>query len=294
MSIRGAHGQYIENVHLEEYTSVEHWEKLYTEQYTKILRKAEEFLERTGGPGKDVLVFIRSVLLPVSARAVDEVCFNDSCGMDASEHEMPSMSRHNRRVPTSFFYQFARDACALSDRYAGGKLISVLEGGYSDRALTSGSMAHLLGLSDGPVDPDWWSMENLTLVQSSIFPVSLCPSLIDPQLEKATKKKRGGRQSLAQANIHPWLDRALAIFSSLDGSPVQTAAPRAPPPPSSMTLRDRKKPNSAASSPRGKPAASTTGAASSAESSSSEDPPSSAVGKKLPRVILRLGPAPGS
>ncbi|KAJ6585574.1 histone deacetylase complex protein [Mycena capillaripes] len=256
VSIRGSHGQYIENVHLEEYTSVEHWEKLYTEQYSKILRKAEEFLDRTGGPGKDVLVFI-------------------SCGMDASEHEMPSMSRHNRRVPTSFFYQFARDACALSDRYAGGKLISVLEGGYSDRALTSGSMAHLLGLSDGPIDPDWWSMENLTL------------------LEKAIKKKRGGRQSLAQANLHPWLDRALAIFSSLDATPAKVPTPRASLPPTSMTLRDRKKPSSAASSPRGKPAASTTEAAS-AESSSSEDASSSAVGKKLPRVILRLGPAPGS
>ncbi|KAF7364681.1 Histone deacetylase HOS3 [Mycena venus] len=262
-SIHGSHGQYIKNVHLQEYTSAEHWEKLYAEQYSEILRKAEEFLHSTGGPGKDVLVFI-------------------SCGMDASEHEMPSMSRHNRRVPTSFFYQFARDACALSDRYAGGKLISVLEGGYSDRALTSGSMAHLLGLVDSAVEPDWWSPENLIL------------------LEKATKKpKRGGRQSLVQTNLYPWLDRALAIFSSLDASPTHTVKPRAPPPPSSRTLRDRKKPNSAASSPRGKltPAASTTEAAN-AESSSSEDSPpnasASAAGKKLPRVILRLGPAPGS
>jgi len=271
VSIHGSHGQYIENVHLQQYTSVEHWVKLYTEQYSKILRKAEEFLDSTGGPGKDVLVFI-------------------SCGMDASEHEMPSMSRHNRRVPTSFYYQFARDAGALSDRYAGGKLISVLEGGYSDRALTSGSMAHLLGLADvdsSKVDPDWWNLENLTL------------------LEKATKKKRGGRQSLVSANAPPWLDRALAIFSSLDASPAHTVTARAPPPPSSMTLRDRKKPtsaaNSATSSPRAKATASTTEAVSTESSSSEDSGPSasasavaSAAGKKLPRVILRLGPAPGS
>ncbi|KAF8215203.1 histone deacetylase complex protein [Mycena galopus ATCC 62051] len=255
VSIHGSHGQHIENVHLETYTSVEHWEKLYAERYSKILRKAEEFLDSTGGPGEDVLFFI-------------------SCGMDASEHETPSMSRHNRRVPTSFFYQFARDACALSSRYAGGKVISVLEGGYSDRALTSGSMAHLLGLTDTPVDPDWWSLDNLTL------------------LEKATKTKRGGRQSLPQANLNPWLDRALAIFSSIDGSPPPTSTPRAPPPPSSMTLRDRKKPNSTTSSPRGKPAALT--AEASAESSSSEDSSQISAGKKLPRVILRLGPAPES
>jgi histone deacetylase HOS3 len=42
------------------YTSTEHWEKLYAEQYSKILRKAEEFLDSTGGPGNDILVFIRS------------------------------------------------------------------------------------------------------------------------------------------------------------------------------------------------------------------------------------------
>ncbi|KAJ6544597.1 Arginase/deacetylase [Mycena vulgaris] len=259
VSIGGSHGQYIENVHLETYTSPEHWEKLYTEQYSKILRKAEAFLDSTGGPGQDVLVFI-------------------SCGMDASEHETPSMSRHNRRVPTSFFHRFARDACALSDRYAGGKVISVLEGGYSDRALTSGAMAHLSGLVDCSVDEEWWNEENLVL------------------LEKATKKRRGGRPSLPPTNVHPWLDRAVAIFSSLDASATLSALPRAPLPPTSMTLRDRKKnPNSAASSPRSKAIASTAEPSSSESSSSEDSPPSaSAAGKKLPRVILRLGPAPGA
>ncbi|KAJ7704976.1 histone deacetylase domain-containing protein [Mycena rosella] len=267
VSIAGSHGQYIENVHLQTYTSPEHWEKLYTEQYSKILRKAENFLDSTGGPGSDVLVFI-------------------SCGMDASEHETPSMSRHNRRVPTSFYHRFARDACALAEQYAGGKVISVLEGGYSDRALTSGSMAHLAGLVDAPVDEEWWSTENLVL------------------LEKATKKRRGGRPSLTPANVHPWLERAVALFTSLDGSLAHSSAsaPRAPLPPSSMTLRDRKKPNSAAtsaaSSPRGKAVAAAGEAeASSSDSSSSDDspPPSaSAAEKKLPRVILRLGPAPAS
>ena len=38
------------------------------------------------------------------------------------------MQRHKRNVPTSFYYQFARDACAFADRYADGRLISVLEG----------------------------------------------------------------------------------------------------------------------------------------------------------------------
>lgn len=106
--------------------------------------------------------------------------------MDASEHETPSMSRHNRRVPTSFFHRFARDACALSDRYAGGRLISVLEGGYSDRALTSGSMAHLSGLVDCPVDEEWWNAENLVMVIFLI--ISVLVSAFSPIYLHAARK----------------------------------------------------------------------------------------------------------
>ena len=90
--------------------------------------------------------------------------------MDACEHEYESMSRHNRKVPTSFYHRFARDTCALADQYAQGRVISVLEGGYSDRALTSGAMAHLAGLVDIPagssVDEEWWNVENLIKVGS--------------------------------------------------------------------------------------------------------------------------------
>jgi histone deacetylase HOS3 len=74
------------------------------------------------------------------------------------------MSRHGRRVPTSFYYRFARDACQFADAHASGRIISVLEGGYSDRALTSGAFAHLVGLVKVPaehVDETWWSLSNL-------------------------------------------------------------------------------------------------------------------------------------
>lgn len=80
-----------------------------------------------------------------------------------------SMSRHNRRVPTSFYYRFAVDARKFANKHAKGKLISVLEGGYSDRALTSGGMAHLSGLIDteaigAQVNEEWWNVTNLSLV----------------------------------------------------------------------------------------------------------------------------------
>lgn len=83
------------------------------------------------------------------------------------------MSRHGRKVPVSFYYQFAKDAAGFADRFAKGRLISVLEGGYSDRALTSGAMAHLVGLADGPgegeADRSWWDVDNLIKVRKCYF-----------------------------------------------------------------------------------------------------------------------------
>lgn len=99
-----------------------------------------------------------------------------SCGFDAGEHEYPSMSRHHRKVPVGFYHRFTRETCGLADVYAHGRVVSVLEGGYSDRALTSGAMAHLCGLVDVPgqaatsdpngwVDPEWWREGNLVKVR---------------------------------------------------------------------------------------------------------------------------------
>ncbi|KAG2009625.1 histone deacetylase clr3 [Coprinopsis cinerea AmutBmut pab1-1] len=156
VSLHHAHGQFIENIHLQTYTSEEHfWSELYAKRYIQVIRKAEEFLDATGGPGDDVMVFI-------------------SCGMDACEHEYESMSRHNRKVPTGYYYQFARDTSVLSDKYAKGRLVSVLEGGYSDRALISGAMAHLAGLTDLPegkqVDKAIWDLGNLVEVCDESLP----------------------------------------------------------------------------------------------------------------------------
>ncbi|PPQ64835.1 hypothetical protein CVT24_008200 [Panaeolus cyanescens] len=284
VSIHKSHGQYIENVHLETYTSEEHfWDVLYKERYSKVLTKAKEFLDHTGGPGDDVLFFI-------------------SCGMDACEHEYESMSRHNRKVPTSFYYRFAKDTCALANEYAQGRVISVLEGGYSDRALTSGAMAHLSGLVDLPsgskaVDESWWNVENLT------------------KLEAATKKRRGGRPSAAQTVPEPWIDRTLAIFSPLD-TQATASKPRitTPIPVSNRTLRSKVK-GAGADSPSVGPTPVTspsvplekktqgfkprTSTSSSDDSSSTDNglPDKSAEAlssstKKLPKVILKLGPNP--
>ena len=102
--------------------------------------KATEFLDATGGPGDDVMIFIRSALLSISA--LDPLStIQSSCGMDACEHEYESMSRQNRKVPTSFYYRFASLTTAFSDVHVRGRVVSLLEGGYSDRhgALISGA-----------------------------------------------------------------------------------------------------------------------------------------------------------
>ncbi|KAF8962998.1 histone deacetylase complex protein [Flammula alnicola] len=299
VSLHKSHGQYIENIHLQTYTSEQHfWDVLYKEKYSKLLDKARAFLDDTGGPGDDVLVFV-------------------SCGMDACEHEYESMSRHNRKVPTSFYHRFARDACALSDEYAKGRLVSVLEGGYSDRALTSGAMAHLSGLVDVPretrVNEEWWSVENLV------------------KLEGATKKRRGGRLSLpAQGSVESWLERTLAIFNQLEETVAQAkgSMPRLPVPPSDRTLRDRTKgknvtPASSPSSNKIKPVSASAAASKAATvkpkagsaidrgvvtagsgtdgyastdssplSSPSSTEDEAPAAKKLPRVILKLGKPP--
>ena len=80
------------------------------------------------------------------------------------------MSRHGRRVPTSFYYRFAADARKFAAQHSNDKLISVLEGGYSDRALISGGMAHLCGLVDEnalglTIKESWWDVEHLTAVR---------------------------------------------------------------------------------------------------------------------------------
>jgi len=63
VSLHKSHGQYIENIHLQTYTSEDHfWDILYKQEYSKILVKAREFLDHTGGPGDDVMIFIRYML----------------------------------------------------------------------------------------------------------------------------------------------------------------------------------------------------------------------------------------
>jgi histone deacetylase HOS3 len=88
------------------------------------------------------------------------------------------MQRHERGVPVSTFWQHrerslllvvafslqvsfyervTKDILAFAETFAKGKVVSVLEGGYSDRALISAAMAHVAGFfPEGRTRGQWW------------------------------------------------------------------------------------------------------------------------------------------
>ncbi|KAJ6140526.1 hypothetical protein N7470_010322 [Penicillium chermesinum] len=196
--IDGAHGQSIWNVHLDTWeTETEFW-KLYRNKYTILINKARDFLrnqtkrlaQTPNGPPPKGAIFL-------------------SAGFDASEWEGTGMQRHKVNVPTEFYAKFTADVVRMSQEEGlgtDGRVISVLEGGYSDRALTSGVLSHLAGLSsavahthptsqDAPIppspttspvdtlkptfkphpaqadyDPEWWSPTLLAELEALVSP----------------------------------------------------------------------------------------------------------------------------
>lgn len=149
-------------------------------------------------------------------------------------------------------------------------------------------------------------------------------------MEKATKKRRGGRPSgPTTGSVETWLDRTVAVLSSLEPASGKMTPSRSAPPvaPTSMTLRDRKKPSPSVSPvpdrvqksqnvqrkvdapahegvalPRMKEeetemvpslsSATADGGTSTGESSLSDTSETPSIPKRLPRVILKLGPRP--
>ncbi|KAL8749679.1 MAG: hypothetical protein Q9184_006715, partial [Pyrenodesmia sp. 2 TL-2023] len=139
LCLENAHGQTIWNVHLQPWkTDKEFWD-LYEDRYTTILAKARSFLR-----------FHTKRLKQAPLHPRPKAAIFLSAGFDASEWESPGMQRHQVNVPTDFYARFTRDVVAIADEEdlgVDGRVISVLEGGYSDRALMSGVLSHLSGLT---------------------------------------------------------------------------------------------------------------------------------------------------
>ncbi|PWN28626.1 Arginase/deacetylase [Jaminaea rosea] len=176
-TILGAHGQWISNTHLETYSSAADFQHLYTTQYRPaLIGHARRFLERTAADPDRTLVLL-------------------SCGFDACEHEMQGMQRHGKRVPVGFYRQVVDDVTReLASPFARGRVVTLLEGGYGDRALLSGILGLGLGFlearqeeaqqgekelstAQGPVamgmDPyhhAWFSLESLKATEKLLAP----------------------------------------------------------------------------------------------------------------------------
>ncbi|KAL8686988.1 MAG: hypothetical protein Q9218_006713 [Villophora microphyllina] len=139
LCLENAHGQTIWNVHLQPWKTEKDFWELYQDRYAAILAKARTFLR---------LHTERLRQAPLHPRPKAAVFL--SAGFDASEWESPGMQRHQVNVPTDFYARFTRDVVAIAEEEGlgvEGRVISVLEGGYSDRALMSGVLSHLSGLT---------------------------------------------------------------------------------------------------------------------------------------------------
>lgn len=137
LCIDNAHGQTVWNVHLQSWkTEADFWQ-LYKSKYAVLLDKVRNYLQNQAER------FKQSNQPPKAA-----IFF--SAGFDASEWESAGMQRHQVNVPTEFYARIAQDVIKLAaeeDLCVDGRIISVLEGGYSDRALFSGVFSHLSGLA---------------------------------------------------------------------------------------------------------------------------------------------------
>ncbi|KAF1830058.1 Arginase/deacetylase [Decorospora gaudefroyi] len=146
LCIDNAHGQSIWNVHLQSWKTPEQFWAIYEDKYMVLIQKTRQYLRHhtnrlraaPNHPAPKAAIFL-------------------SAGFDASEWETAGMQRHSVNVPTEFYARFTRDVVRLAEEEGTsvqGRVVSVLEGGYSDRALTSGVLSHLSGLVDGQVWTD--------------------------------------------------------------------------------------------------------------------------------------------
>lgn len=221
LCIENAHGQSVWNVHLEPWKTYEEFWQLYETKYTVLLEKARKFLRH------------HTARLRALGNQTPRGAIFISAGFDASEWEGAGMQRHSVNVPTEFYARFTADIVKLAQEHdlgVDGRVISVLEGGYSDRALTSGVLSHICGFAgdaagvksespstpesmkfqtinewmpkDVPISingrnssyaPDWWGLQNLEELEAVV-------AGRQPQPPKSLKDKTGNYSSPTQAS----------------------------------------------------------------------------------------------
>jgi histone deacetylase HOS3 len=256
--IENAHNQSIWNVHLQPWKSeAEFWE-LYDTKYSVLLEKTRNYLRAqtdrlrstSNGPKPKGAIFL-------------------SAGFDASEWESSGMQRHKVNVPTEFYARLTRDVVRLAAEEGcavDGRVISVLEGGYSDRALCTGVLSHLCGMTAGEevviqkepspnglgyemgrkigafnghvkresvtlgsltYNPSWWSIQRLEQLDAVVNPSSIVESKKPKVLMTPTFSSP--TQSFI-AKVKGPSRRSSYIMSMSNGSPRAMSRTPSPPP----------------------------------------------------------------
>ncbi|ANB13732.1 Hos3p [Sugiyamaella lignohabitans] len=217
-----AHGMCIWNVHLEPYRDEAHFNEIYSNQYSALFEKARQFLQT----GKTTSAHNKQPFKPLIVL---------SAGFDSSEYELLSMQRHQVSVPTSFFNRFTNDSVKLANEFTDGKIISMLEGGYSDAALSTGIFSHLTGLAEEQWDSNW------------------CNPTVAKTLAKGSKLKwkRPATTSTSSTNSHHttsptasephWLNPGIELGRSLWPSQIKAQVLAATKPSASTTGRRNRK-----------------------------------------------------
>lgn len=249
LCIDNAHGQHVWNVHLEPWkTEAEFWE-LYEDKYTVLLDKARKYLKA------------HTERLRMANQTSKAAIFF-SAGFDASEWEGAGMQRHSVNVPTGFYARIARDVTKIAEEEGTsveGRVISVLEGGYSDRALTSGVLSHISGLAGSDptpmgttngiggdlsgrndlghdrrrslevklrphsYDPSWWNSESLEILENGV--------VLSPPQPKATRNFSPGNFSSPTASSTAKMVEVARLRRQASINGIAPPRPPTPPPP---------------------------------------------------------------
>jgi len=174
--IMNSHDLNIWNIHLSNWSTDEEFQKLYRSKYRTLFAKADEFFKtakyemehqdndddddsnHTNNDNENGASSNNSPTPPTPKKPFKGLVII-SAGFDASEFEQTSMQRHKVNVPTEFYTTFTKDALKLSQMHCKGKVLSVMEGGYSDQAICSGVFAHLIGLQNQDWINEWGSQQ---------------------------------------------------------------------------------------------------------------------------------------
>ncbi len=158
-----AHDLNIWNIHLQKWENENEFYEIYNSNYRTLLNKAHEFFKSAKLENQKLY---NSLFIDNTRKIKDSELLRKnfkpfkgmiviSAGFDASEYEDQSMQRHGVNVPTSFYNKFTLDTLKLAQEHTEGRVLSVMEGGYSDGAISSGVFSHLVGLQGQKWNNEW-------------------------------------------------------------------------------------------------------------------------------------------